>query len=66
VPDGQQGVNGGLDATLSIANQMLRDGLDGCTFVKTALKFANDPDSFGPTGSLQRKELKRYADRCNP
>jgi hypothetical protein len=46
-------VNGGLDATLSVANLMFRDGLDGCTFVKTALKFANDPDPYGPTGSLQ-------------
>jgi len=44
---------------------MFRDGLDGCTFVKTALTLANDPNTYGPTGSLQRKELKRYADRCN-
>jgi len=32
---------------------MFRDGfLDGCTFVKTALTFANDPDPYASTGSL--------------
>ncbi len=46
-------MNGVFDATLSVANQMFRDGLDGCTFAKTALTFANDPDAYGPTGSLQ-------------
>lgn len=46
-------MNGVIDATLSVANQMFRAGLDGCTFVKTALKFANDPDAYAPTGSLQ-------------
>lgn len=46
-------MNGVFDATLSVANQMFRAGLDGCTFVKTALKCANDPDAYAPTGSLQ-------------
>ena len=32
---------------------MFGDGLDGCTFTKTALTFANDLDACAPTGSLQ-------------
>jgi hypothetical protein len=44
---------------------MFRDGMDGCTFVETALMLANHPGTYWPTGSTQRNELKRYADRCN-
>ena len=50
---------------LNSADQSFKDGMDGCGWVASAISVANKPESFGPTSSAQREELRKYVARCN-
>ena len=57
--------NNHVNDNLNAADQLWRNGMDGCTNVSVAIMAANSPGTFGPVSSSQRAEVARYARKCN-
>ena len=53
-----------VNDNLNAADGLFNAGMDGCTTVSMAILAANNPDTFGPVSSSQRREVAQYAARC--
>ena len=57
--------NSHVNNNLNAADQLWRNGMDGCSSVSIAIMAANSPGTFGAVSSSQRSEVARYARKCN-
>ena len=47
------------------ADKLFKLGSDGCVMVKMAIKVSTTPQAFGEVSDNLKKEVKKYAKRCN-
>ena len=47
------------------ADKLFKLGSDGCVMVKMAIKVSTTPQAFGEVSDNLKKEVKKYAKRCD-